>query len=213
MTLLLLVHNASTFHGVLRPALGACRRARRFAPARSLWPLLAAQFEALAQRGIVRTDESVLAQLDTNMTFETTLWRYLVEEVLLCAAVEVPELQIAPITLCRLLAPTVEVRPPLEQVAPVHQALNGTHDLTFAGYYYRPDRIGWNDTADAVRLADYLGQINPAIWKADDLLGLPGMADEEDRADELDLLREWFPAFRELYERVSRNGVIVCETL
>jgi hypothetical protein len=43
---------------------------------------------------------------------------------------------------------------------------------------------------------------------------LPDLGTEEDRADELEFTREWFPSLLALYQRASDQGqLIICELL
>ena len=136
-------------------------------------------------------------------------------EVLLFAAADVPELETAPDTLCRLLAAEHygEELLPRESFAPIQQAHFGTRDLTFGAAVYRPDHVGVNDADDTARLAAYLAAIDPQGWTVADLAGLRGV-EEDDRAEELEYVREWFPALVAMYQRASeRCQVVVCEVI
>jgi hypothetical protein len=197
MPLYFYLHDAARFDGVLRPALTASWRQRSFEPCRSLCAILKPEAEAFAQRYHTGADESLLAQVVRGLSFDRDLWRLLVGEALLYAAVDVPEFQAAPGTLSVLLA-SEEIR----------QAHFGTHDLTFGGFY-RPDYVGWNDAADVVRLADHLGAIDPQRWTVTDLAGSGNEA-----ADELEFAREAFDALCMMYRHSAGCGqVFVCEQL
>jgi hypothetical protein len=197
MPLYFFVHDAARFHGILRPALTAAWRQRSFEPCRPLCAVLEPEAEAFAQRYHTGTDESLIAQVVRGLRFDRDLWRLLVGETLLYAAVEVPEFQAAPETLSALLA-SEEIR----------QAHFGTHDLTFGGFY-RPDNAGWNDASDVVRLTEYLGAIDPQRWTVDDLA-----SSGDEAADELEFAREAFDALYAMYRRVADAGqVIVCEQM
>ena len=75
--------------------------------------------------------------------------------------------------------------------------------------WYWPDHAGYSDPDDVNRLADYLGGIDEKRWTTLDLGGSP----EDDRNDELEFLRESFPAFREMYRRARTQGqIVICET-
>src|SRR5581483_5848542 len=108
---------------------------------------------------------------------------------------DIPEFQVCAETLCCLLAPQHYCNGVFErsQLAPIQQAHLGSRDLTFGAAVYRPEFAGYNNAADVRRLADYLGSIRPETWTAAALDDLRDIV-PEDRADELDFAREWFPA-------------------
>jgi hypothetical protein len=196
MPLYFFVHDAARFD-VLRPALTASWRQRSFEPCRSLCAALEPEARAFAQRYHTGNDESLIAQVVRGLSFDRDVWRFLVGEALLYAAVEVPEFQAAPETLSVLLV-SAEIR----------QAHFGTHDLTFGGFY-RPDNAGWNDAADVLRLADYLGAIDSQRWTVADLA-----SSGDEAGDELDFAREAFAALCAMYRAAAVRGqVVVCEQL
>jgi hypothetical protein len=197
MPLYFYLHDAARFVGVLRPALTTAWRQRSFEPCRSLCAILGPEVEAFAQRYHTGAEESLIALVLRKLSFDRDLWRLLVGEVLLYAAVEVPEFQAAPETLSVLLASEE-----------IHQAHFGTHDLTFGGFY-RPDFVGWNDAADVVRLADYLGAIDSLRWNVADLA-----VSGDEAADELEFAREAFESLCQMYRRTAAcGGIIICERL
>ncbi len=119
-------------------------------------------------------------------------------------------------TLCCLLAPERyrDRSGGREQFVPIEQVHFGARDLLFGGGFYRPEHAGYNCGDDVARLAAYLHALDPQQWTVAQLAGLDGVTDEEDRADELAFVREWFPALRDLYERARAGGfVVVCEIL
>ena len=64
------------------------------------------------------------------------------------------------------------------------------------------------------RLDDYLAAIDPARWAVADLAGLRELADDADRAEELEFAREVFSSLRDLYRGARAPGqVVVCEVL
>src|SRR5262249_35616817 len=98
--------------------------------------------------------------------------------------------------------------------APIQQAHFGTRELLFGTRCYRPKYVGYNGTEDVTRLSGYLAAQNPDQWALADLAELRNVTDEEERQEELDFAREWFPALRELYQRASaRRQLIICEIL
>jgi hypothetical protein len=216
-----LLLDAATFEGQVRPALTAAWRARSFEPCRDLCAALLPAAQAYAENYHTRGVEPFLAQVLRGLPFDRRTWRGLVAEVLLFSALEIPEFQTSPETLCLLLAPeqhrpTLAAGgrsgwPPLLR-APIQQAHWGSRDLTFGAAVYRPEHAGYNDSADVARLAEYLAAVRPESWTAADLAELGG--DDEERADELAFVREWFPALAELYERARQcGGAIVAESI
>jgi hypothetical protein len=215
MPLYFLVHDAARFHHIVRPALADARRRRSFEPCRALCQELLATAGAFlpVDAGAQPTFLPLAAE---GMPFDRGLWRSLVGEVLLYAAVEVPVLQTAADSLSCLagfgpLPDPAAGRPYANWVQEVH---HGARDLTLGGAYYRPEAAGYNDTPDVARLSDLLRALRPDQWQADALRPLPDLADDEDRADEVAFVREWLPPLRDLYERACTGGqVVVCETL
>src|SRR5262249_22272129 len=143
-------------------------------------------------------------------------WRCLVGEILMIGAVEVPEIETAPDSLCCILAPDryCEEFTARERFAPIQQVHFGTRDLLFGSAFYRPDYAGWNDRADMERLARYLGDIYPESWRVSDLFSHRDLADDRERAEELEYVRDWFPALRELYQHAAdKDRILICETI
>jgi hypothetical protein len=215
MSIYFLVHDAETFHQTLSPALAESWQRRAFEPCRPLAGLLRDAVEEFGRRYHTLVEESILFRLGQGLPFDRGTWRLLVGEVLLYGAREIPEIQTAPETLtCLLAAPRFsEGNPSRDQFASIQQALFGTRDLAFGTGYYRPEQAGWNDVPDVARLADYLAGVDPGLWTATDLAALPGMADE-DRAEELEFARDWFPDLAGIYRRAESHAfVIICETV
>jgi hypothetical protein len=216
MPLYFLLLDGARFDGEVVPALAAAWRGRRFAPCRPLCAALVPAVRAFAERYHTGPDEPLLCRVAREeVPFDRDVWRLLAGEVLLYAAGEVPEFQTAEDTLTHLLAPDEAGRGPVprERAAPIVQAHRGSRDLVLGGFY-RPEHAGGNDRGDVARLAEYLAGIDPGRWRPDDLAGLPGLEDEEDRADELAFAAECLAALRGMYERARAAGqVVVCEML
>jgi hypothetical protein len=215
MSIYFLLHDAAFFHQLLCPPLAASWRGRTFEPCRALASDLMPSVLSFSERFHTRPDETLVAMLHDGLPFDRTLWRMLVGEVLLYAAREVPEIETAPDTLCHLLTPNHQLPNNVsrESFAPIQQVHFGTKDLVLGGCYFRPEHSGWNDRKDVARLTDYLESINPHLWTVADLAAL-GEMDEEERAEELDLVKDWFPALCDLYRRANEHQqVIVCETI
>ncbi len=167
--------------------------------------------QAYAERYHTGPGSFLVVEAAAGLPFDRACWRTLVGEVLLLQAVEIPEFQTAPETLCLLLAPDhyrgdVQER---SRLAPVQQAHRGARDLTFGAAVYRPEHAGYNNVNDVARLANYLGTVRPEAWTIAGLDGLPGAPAEEDRADELALSREWFPPLADFYRRSHEAGRVV----
>jgi hypothetical protein len=203
-----LLHDADAFHCQITPALAASWRQRSFRPLAALAAELSPVLDAFADRYRLTADEQpLLRHVSADQPFDRRLWRHLAGEVLLYAAADAPELQTAPDTLAALLTLNGTVDGP----SPIRQAHYGSRDLDFGGVVYRPDRAGLNDTADVNRLAEYLAVIDPDHWRPDSLFGL---ADDEERAEELAFARGCFTDLRDLYFRAQERGqVVVCEEI
>jgi hypothetical protein len=211
-----LMLDADAFEGRARPALAASWRLRSFTPCRSFCAELLPAASAYAEQYHVGGEEPLLRRVADGLPFDRRCWRALVGEVLLFTAIEIPEFQTCEETLCLLLAPdhyreAVDQR---ERLAPIQQAHRGTRDLTFASAVYRPEHAGYNNIADVGRLADYLAAVRPKDWTAAELMGLRGAEDEEDRQEELEFARDWFPALADLFRRArEREAVLVHESI
>src|SRR4051794_1842239 len=128
MPLYFLLLDAPLFHDAIRPALAAAWRQRTFEPCRPLAAQLEPAVRAFTERYHLGTEEPLLAQVRRSLPFDRHYWTLLAGEVLLYAAAEVPEIQVAPETLCCLLAPAQyrQGDVPRERFAPIQQAHYGT---------------------------------------------------------------------------------------
>jgi hypothetical protein len=210
-----LVHDRIIFEEHLRPALAAAWRERSFAPCVSLCRDLSPVARDQAARWHISTDDLLLFQVEPGLLFDRAFWRTLVGELLLFAARESPEFPARLDTLTHLLARSLSAESlPREQLPPIHQALQGSRDLTFGAVVYRPEHAGYNDAAAVIRLAEYLASVRPEDWTTGDLAPASHLRDEEDLEDELAFAREWFAELRELYSRAAGNGqVLVLERI
>jgi hypothetical protein len=216
MPLYFLLLDARPFQEQIRPSLAAAWRQRSFEPCRSLCRDLLPVVRAFAERHGLIALESLLGQVARGLPFDRDYWTLLAGEVLLYAAREVPELEVAPETLCCLLAPERLGQAPgsRELYVPIEQAHFGSRDLSFGGKLYRPEQVGCNDPGDVARIAEYLGGVEPARWTPADLTPLTELVGDEERAEELAFVRDWFPALEELYRRAAEAGqAVVCEWL
>lgn len=214
MPLYFLVYDAERFHQAFRPALAAAWKQRSFEPCRRFCVALLPEVRSFQERYHAGEEEPLLAKVTHGLSFDRQLWRLLVGEILLYAAAEIPEIATAPDTLACLLGADRPGRAGVrrEGFAPIQRAHFGTHDLTFGSAFYQPERTGYNDVADVARLADYLQSVEPDQWTEGQLLRLSELATTEDRLEELETAREWFPALRDLYVRVrERRQLIVCD--
>jgi hypothetical protein len=208
--------DAEMFTERIRPALAASWRQRSFEPCRSLCVELLPAARDYAQRYHTGDEETLLAQIVRGVPFDRACWRLLVGEVLLFAAVEVPEFPSNAETLGCLLAPEQhrDETTPRQRFAPIQQILRGSRDVTFGAAVYRPEQAGYNDAGDVARLAAYLATVRPEKWTIEQLQNLPDVTDDDERADELDFVREWFPVLVELYQRTqARRRVLVIENI
>jgi hypothetical protein len=160
--------------------------------------------------------EPLVCKAARSLTFDRHFWNLLVSELLLYSAAEIPEIQVAPETLCWLLAPEMYERTPVPRAcfASIQQVHFGTRELRFGTRCYRAEQAGYNDTEDVARLSLYLSAQSPEQWTVADLAGLREITDGQEREEELEFTREWFPALVELYQRAAaRRQIIVCEIL
>src|SRR5262249_31126248 len=150
--------DATTFETLIRPALAECWKRRSFAPCQALRDHLLPAAQLYRQRYHIGDAEPLLAQVSPGLPFDRIIWRTLVGETLLFAAVEIPEFQVCAETLCCLLAPR-QYRDGItdrSQLAPIQQAHIGSRDLTFGAAVYRPEFAGYNNADDVRRLVEYL---------------------------------------------------------
>jgi hypothetical protein len=216
MSVYFFILDATRFHQEIVPALAASWRQRSFAPCRALCTALLPHVESFAARYGAGEGVSLLGEVGRGLRFRGDLWRHVIGEVLLYSAVEMPEVQTVPDTLCCLLAPERyrQGDVPRERFATIEQAHFGSRDLFFGGGYYRPEHAGYNDANDVVRLARYLAGVDPNAWTVADLDSLRDVSTAEDRAEELAFAHECFAALQELYQRVLAQGrLIVCEVV
>jgi hypothetical protein len=205
-----LVHDAAIFEERLRPALARSWHTRNFEPCRSLCAEMLAAAQTYKDRYHLGDATSFVAQVAAGLPFDRDWWRMLAGELLLFTAVEIPEFQTSADTLCCLLAPDYD---PASNQTPellpaILQAHRGSRDLMFGTTVYRPDRAGLNTRSDVRRLADWLETVDPLVWNSAPLVNVEDM-DEDDRAEELEFVREWFPVLVELYRRVRDRGQLL----
>jgi hypothetical protein len=211
-----LLLDAEFFHQQVCPTLSACWQQRSFRPCRALSAALEPAVQTFAQRYHTGAKDTLLARAGSGLAFDRDTWRALAGEILLYGAMAIPEIQTAPDTLACLLAPDLYQRRQGNRptCAPIVEAHYGARDLVFGHGYYRPDEAGWNDVNDVARLASYLEGIDPGKWTVADVGLLRGISDEEERADELEFAREWFPELAALYKQAHENHqIIVCEII
>jgi hypothetical protein len=206
--------DAPFFEQEIRPALAASWRERSFAPCRPVCRTLLAAAHSFLHDAHTRQDDSLIDRVANGLAFDRHFWTSLAGEMVLFAAKEIPEIQIAPETLCWLLTsqPDREGLVPRERFAPIQQAHYGSQYLTFGSRTYRPQACGINESDDVRRLGRYLADLRPNDWTSAALEEL--IPNEGDRDDELEFAREWFPALLDLYHRAeSRQQIVIAEML
>ena len=195
--------DASLFHDRIYPALTISWRQRSFAPCQAVCTSLLPRVADLAQRYHLGSEPPLVAMVAEGLAFDRHFWTLLAGELFFYAAEEMPEIETAIDTLTCLLSP--------ETIKP---AVFGSQDLSFGGKVYRPEQVGWNDSADVNRLVDYLATVQPELWSAVSLRPWRPQTDEDDLIDEIEFAREWFPSLRQMYERArDRNWIVICEKL
>jgi len=204
-----------TFAEQIRPALAASWRQRSFQPCSALCERLLPAARSFAERYHLGPEEPLLSQALRGLDFDRHFWRLLAAEIFLFGAKEIPEIQTAPDSFCCILAPNhyPEEHTQRDRFAPIQQAHHGSRDLVFGSACYRPDHTGWNDSGDVARLAAYLASLDPQSWKVSHLAALRGVQDDQDRAEELEFLRDWFGPLREMYQKATAAGqIVICES-
>ncbi len=198
---------AAFWNGLVMPALAHSHGQRSFLPCVDLCQVLLTRNPSVPQDALLRT-------IAAGLNFDRIFWHALIGECLVHGAQDIPRIQTAPEPLCCLLAPEQHSRPELPRAcfAPIQQAHFGSRDLQFGGGFYRPDAAGLNDLDDVRRLAEYLSDIDPTTWKPEALAPLSDCPDDEQRAEELAYVRDWWPSLVELYQKArDRQWVVVCE--
>jgi hypothetical protein len=130
--------------------------------------------------------------------------------------VDIPDIQTSPEALAYLLTPDRRAEGPIprERFSWIQQVHFGARDLVFGGGFYRPEQAGYNDSDDVARLAEYLAAVQTDHWTPDALRDVPDLGGEEERAEELEFVREWFPPLQQLYQQARAQGrLVVCEIL
>ena len=200
------------FNQQIAPILARCRRERSFAAARPHFAELLPRVARVPQF-VSRPGGAIAGRAGgraRSHLFPGRL-RAVVGEVLLFAADDLPLLRLSHQSLCCLLAAAAPDTP-RQQYAPIQQVLHGSQDLVFAGTSYRPDFAGYNDRNDVARLADYLQAVDPGLWQPDQLMALSEMPNDEERAEELEFVRQDWPELVRLYEQATaRRQILVCE--
>src|SRR5207245_9997279 len=79
------------------------------------------------------SEEPLVCKVARDLPFDRHFWQFLVGELLFVAAAEIPEIQIAPETLCFLLSPESYRHGaiPRARFAPIQQAHFGKRELLF----------------------------------------------------------------------------------
>lgn len=194
----------SRFFHELTASLAKCRRQRSFSPCLDLCRKCA------VAGGPASVCEAVIA----GLPFDRHVWHALIGECLVHGAVDVPRIPVDPSSLCQILAPNQWNESARERFTPIQQVLYGSRDLRIGGGYYRPDRTGLNKLEDVARLNVYLSSVAPSAWTAEALHAAEGLEDDEDRAEELAQLRDWWPALAEMYaEAEAKRQVFICEVI
>src|SRR5262249_3505345 len=155
-------------------------------PCRELAAALVPAAQHYASTFHVGEGQALVTHAARGLSFDRSIWRGLVSEILLFSSSEIPELQTCPETLTCLLAPNhyQRARTRRDEWAAIRQAHRGSRDLTFGAAIYRPDNAGYNNPADVARLAEYLTSIRPERWTVADLALLRDVP-EEDKEEEL----------------------------
>jgi hypothetical protein len=214
MPLYYLIFDPIILEQQIQPALSASWRQQRFEPCIAIAVSILPRARLFRERCHAGPEEPILDKVLHGLSFDRRLWQALAGELLLFGAAEMPELQIAPETLCSILASSAGDGVPRERFPAIHQACYGSRDLCFGLHCYRPDQAGYNNAQDVRRLSAYLAEQRPEAWTTSALAGIRELANEEERMEELEFARYCFPAFQAMYRNAERQGqAIVCERM
>jgi hypothetical protein len=194
---LFLLHNPQFFRTCIVPAVAASFRDRSFAAFSQLEPRIASRIDRFAERALLTPNERPLFADCRTLTFHRRTWRYLVGELLLYAADEIPDFPIEPDLLSQFL--------PTDLIRRLH---TGSRELTFEGIPYRPENSGFHDAADVANITPQLRTMDCSHWPAERLVDVPA----EDREHELAYARQCFKELQCMYESaIAHDYLIVCE--
>src|ERR671934_2437109 len=101
MPLYFMLHDADNFAKLIHPALAASWHRRAFGPCVALRDALAEDVARFVKDYHVTPGDLFLPHVEPDTPFDRRMWRVLVGEVLLCGAVQTPEIPAAPETLGR----------------------------------------------------------------------------------------------------------------
>jgi hypothetical protein len=196
------------YHDAMKAPLAESYARRSFVPCVDLCRRLLATNSEIPK-------DSLIHSILSGLPFERQFWHGLIGECLVHGATDIPRLNTAPESLCSLLAPQFVNKDVSRPEYPtIFQCHFGTRDLRFGSGYHRPDKVGLNDTDDVERLAGYLEGIDPTLWKASDLDLIAELADDEQRAEELAYVRDWFPSLVEVYQAAgAHDWIVICERM
>ena len=191
----------------LSPSLRACWMQRSFGPAVEICREMAEISRSFVQRGGASETPPLTLLVPAGLRFDRDRWRALAGELLLFGAAGLPELETPLESYSAVLG--LAMAPFRPDFSPIQQAILGSRDLSFGGSY-RPDAAGWNDLDDIQRLHSWLSEIDLQSWSSAGLTHLP----PDDRDDELEFLREWWPELVTMYGRCAEaDQVLVCEAI
>lgn len=212
MKLYFYVHDASWFHGTLIPALTDAWQHRSFHSCKGVCQRIIANCSESPDEFIVHPGSTLSAHIVAGQPFDYAGWKILVGEALALGAAEIPIVpEILPALKHLMRTSLHENR---ECFSPVQQIELGTREIRLGGVAYRPDFSGVNQETDIERLESFLVSFDAEAWKPDDLFGMPGLEDEDQRHDELEYLRQEHPHLTAILTRAKSNHqIIVCEYL
>jgi hypothetical protein len=196
------VHHRAVLERQLRPALADAWAVRSFAPCLRIDEFVTPLAREYARRYHVAQECLLSLRLKEGLSFDRSVWRALVGELLIVTAHEIPEFAAPLEPLALILAPGSPEAEQLDRASapPIRQALHGSRDLTIGRVPYRPEHTGFNDAGDVARIAGYLESIDPAALSFPDGPTSSGMSDGG-RDEELLDAREALAFLRDLYCR------------
>jgi hypothetical protein len=214
MPIYFMIHDARLYDQEIHPALSASWQLKSFEPCKRLGRILKEATDTFAAKFHTGAESPLLEYIGKGLPFDRRFWSLLVGETFIYAARDIPEFELAPDTLMRLLCPGSATRDYAlrSRFSTIEQALYGSKFMEFGKKTYRPERAGLNDAADVQRLAECLSAVNSDEWNYRNLA--PFHSDENDCEEELEDAKLSFLNLREMYiSAAGRCEVVVCEEI
>ena len=198
MSLIFYLHDREFLLDRVTPILRECWKKKSFAPGQAFFAELTDHWPEFRDLHHFNQGTPLFAAMN-HLPCDAFFWSSLVGEILLYTALEIPYLEVDSEL---LLATNGE---------PMKEVLFGSRPIQM-GRIYRRDQAGWSLPEDLTRFATFLNEVHPEDWH------LPSEfrsdLSEEDREDDLEMSREWYPNLREMVLKAAeKQQILVSEWL